>query len=50
MRWGSRVMGFTQELFNDSAAADPEADAQIWGALAGAYPWIYELHADGQSR
>jgi AcrR family transcriptional regulator len=40
---GSRVMGFTRELFNDSAAADPESDAQMWGALAGAYPWIYEL-------
>ncbi len=40
---GSRVMGFTQELFNDSAQTDPQAEAQVWSALSGSYPWIYEL-------
>ena len=41
---GSRLMGFTQELFNDSTDIDSELEAQMWGALAGAYPSIYELY------
>jgi AcrR family transcriptional regulator len=49
---GSRTFGFTQELFNDSAETDPAADAQMWEALAGTYPFIYEIfttisHDDG---
>ncbi|CAN5792877.1 TetR/AcrR family transcriptional regulator C-terminal domain-containing protein [soil metagenome] len=40
---GSRMFGFTQELFNDSTDADPEMDAEIWGAMAGTYPYIYEI-------
>ena len=28
---GSRLMGFSQELFNDSADADPAAEAEMWG-------------------
>ncbi len=40
---GSRTFGFTQELFNDDAETDPAADAQMWEALAGTYPFIYEI-------
>jgi AcrR family transcriptional regulator len=41
---GSRLMGFTQELFHDRGDADPQAEAQMWEALAGTYPSIYELY------
>jgi AcrR family transcriptional regulator len=49
---GSRAFGFTQELFNDDADVDPETEAEMWTALAGTYPSIYELfltvnHDDG---
>ncbi len=49
---GSRTFGFTQELFNDSADVDPEDEAEMWGAMAGTYPYIYEIfttisHDDG---
>jgi AcrR family transcriptional regulator len=40
---GSRLMGFTQELFNDNSDTDPELEAEMWGAMANAYPSIYEL-------
>jgi AcrR family transcriptional regulator len=40
---GSRVMGFTQELFNDQTGTDPEAEAQAAEAMAGVFPWIYQL-------
>ena len=40
---GSRTFGFTQELFNDPADVDPEAEAQMWEAVAGTYPYIYEI-------
>lgn len=40
---GSRLLGFSQELFDDTAQADPELEAQTWRALAGTYPSIYEL-------
>ena len=40
---GSRTFGFTQELFNDAAEADPATDAQMWEAMAGTYPFIYEI-------
>ena len=40
---GSRLMGFTQELFNDNSDTDPELEAEMWGAMADAYPSIYEL-------
>jgi AcrR family transcriptional regulator len=40
---GSRAFGFTQELFNDSADVDPAEEAEMWTALAGTYPSIYEL-------
>ena len=49
---GSRAFGFSQELFNDSGDADPAVEAEMWTALAGTYPSIYELfltvnHDDG---
>jgi len=40
---GSRMFGFTQELFNDTTDADPAAEAEMWGAMAGTYPYIYEI-------
>ena len=50
---GSRLMGFSQELFNDSADTDPVAEAEMWGQMADVYPSIYELFLtvshDGQS-
>ncbi len=41
---GSRLMGFTQELFDDSAEVDPEAEAQMDAATADSYPSIYEIY------
>ena len=40
---GSRIFGFTQELFNDTTDVDPEAEAALWEAVAGTYPFIYEI-------
>ena len=40
---GSRLMGFTQELFNDTSDVDPEVEAEMWGQMAEVYPSIYEL-------
>ena len=40
---GSRLMGFTQELFNDTADVDPVAEADIWQAMADRYPNIAGL-------
>jgi hypothetical protein len=40
---GSRLMGFTQELFNDTDT-DPETEAEAMGAMAAVYPSIYELY------
>jgi AcrR family transcriptional regulator len=40
---GSRLMGFSQELFNDTSDSDPQVDAEMWGAMAGTYPFIYEI-------
>jgi AcrR family transcriptional regulator len=40
---GSRTFGFTQELFNDTSDSDPQMDAEMWGAMAGTYPFIYEI-------
>ncbi|MGH2539390.1 MAG: TetR/AcrR family transcriptional regulator [Actinomycetota bacterium] len=40
---GSRMFGFTQELFNDTTDVDPAAEAEMWGAMAGTYPYIYEI-------
>jgi AcrR family transcriptional regulator len=49
---GSRIMGFTQELFNDNSEVEPDTEAEMYTAMAEAYPSIYELflsvsHDDG---
>jgi AcrR family transcriptional regulator len=50
---GSRLMGFSQELFNDRTDTDPAIEAEMWTQLAGVYPSIAELvtavNHDGQS-
>jgi hypothetical protein len=40
---GSRLLGFTQELFDDSVDLDPEATAVMVQQMAGRYPSITEL-------
>jgi AcrR family transcriptional regulator len=40
---GSRLLGFTQELFDDSVDLDPEATAVMVQQLAGTYPHITQL-------
>jgi AcrR family transcriptional regulator len=40
---GSRMFGFTQEVFNDTAEVDPEIEAEMWGAMVGTYPYIFEI-------
>jgi AcrR family transcriptional regulator len=41
---GSRMFGFTQELFNDTSEADPEMDEELFGAMAKTYPYIFEIY------
>ncbi|HEU4396588.1 MAG TPA: TetR/AcrR family transcriptional regulator C-terminal domain-containing protein [Actinomycetota bacterium] len=40
---GSRLLGFTQELFDDTAQVGPQMQAEMLRALAGRYPHITEL-------
>jgi len=40
---GSRLLGFSQELFDDTADVDPEAEVEMWAGMADAYPHIAEL-------
>jgi AcrR family transcriptional regulator len=40
---GSRMMGFTQELFNDAADVDPAVEAEMWRGMADRYPNIAQL-------
>jgi AcrR family transcriptional regulator len=40
---GSRIFGFTQEVFNDTSDVDPAAEAEMWGAMAATYPYIFEI-------
>jgi AcrR family transcriptional regulator len=40
---GSRLLGFTQELFDDSADVDPELEAAMLQQMAGRYPHIGEM-------
>jgi AcrR family transcriptional regulator len=40
---GSRLLGFTQELFDDTADVSPEVQAEMLRQLAGTYPHITEL-------
>ncbi len=41
---GSRLMGFSQELFNDQSDTDATMEAEMYEALATTYPSIYELY------
>jgi AcrR family transcriptional regulator len=41
---GSRMFGFTQELFNDSSEADPDMDEEMFGAMADTYPYFFEIY------
>jgi AcrR family transcriptional regulator len=40
---GSRLLGFSQELFDDTAGTDPETEAAMLRQFAGPYPHITEL-------
>lgn len=39
---GSRILGFSQELFDDTPA-DPDAQEKAAHAMAGTYPWLAEM-------
>jgi len=40
---GSRLLGFSQELFDDSPDVDPETEAEMYRAMAARYPNIGAL-------
>jgi AcrR family transcriptional regulator len=40
---GSRMWGFTQELFNNPPSVDPESQAVMLREMAGRYPYATEL-------
>ena len=40
---GSRLMGFSQDLFDDDADIDTQAEAEMFGAMADTFPNVYEL-------
>jgi AcrR family transcriptional regulator len=40
---GSRLMGFTQELFNDRSDPDTAMQPEMFDALAATFPSIYEM-------
>jgi AcrR family transcriptional regulator len=42
---GSRLLGFTQELFDDTPDVDPAAEIEMYRAMAEAYPNIAQLVA-----
>ena len=42
---GSRLLGFTQELFNDTPDMDPEMEKEMYEALTDAYPNIGRMIA-----
>ena len=42
---GSRLFGFTQELFDDTPDVDPAAEAEMWASMAERYPYIAEIFA-----
>ncbi len=41
---GSRLMGFTQELFNDQSDPDTPIQPEMIEAMRGTFPSIYELY------
>ncbi len=40
---GSRLLGFTQELFDDTPDIDPEVEAEMYKAMADTYPNIGQM-------
>ena len=40
---GSRALGFTQDLFDDSGDLDPETAARLAGALGATHPYVVEM-------
>ncbi len=40
---GSRLLGFTQELFNDSRGAAPQVPAEMLREMAVKYPYVTEI-------
>lgn len=40
---GSRLLGFSQELYDDNADVDPETASEVFRAMADRYPHIAEL-------
>jgi AcrR family transcriptional regulator len=40
---GSRLLGFTQELFDDTPEVDPDVEAEMYRAMAARYPNIGAL-------
>ena len=40
---GSRILGFSQELFDDTASMPAEEAAEVWTQMADAYPNIAKL-------
>jgi AcrR family transcriptional regulator len=42
---GSRLLGFTQELFDDTPDVDPEVEKEMYEAMAEAYPNIGRMIA-----
>ena len=41
---GSRMFGFTQELFNDTSSSDREMDEEMFGVMADTFPYIFEIY------
>ena len=39
---GSRLLGFSQELFDDTATMDPEEEAAMFAGLADTHPSLFE--------
>jgi AcrR family transcriptional regulator len=44
---GSRMFGFTQELFDNSASVDPDMRAAALGHLSGSHPHLAEIASAG---
>ena len=40
---GSRLLGFSQELFDDTPDVDPDMEVEMWRAMSDRYPYIGEL-------
>ncbi len=40
---GSRLLGFSQELFDDTPDVDPAAEVEMWAAMADRYPNIADM-------